>query len=370
MDIGFEARDPVLAAKIVNTLASAYIDQNLEIKLKAVQDAVSWLHKRIEEERGKVERAEQALLRYKERHGIITDFSSDTEQVTAQKLAQLNQQVVDAESRRVEAETRYKQALDLKGSPDMLDSIPEVLQNELIRELKTMEVNLYKRMSEFSRKYGEKHPKMVAIESELVTVRKRKATEISRVINSLKNEYRVAEARERSLKAALAKQKAESLDLNQKAIQYSVLKREADSARDMYDLLVKRFKETTLTEDMRTGNIRVMDPAEVPRTPVKPRKRLNLLLALIVGLVAGTGLAFFFEYLDNTIKIPDDVRQYLNIPYLGPAPVFASKNGKGAGDDRTWRSWSCSTRPSPRPASPTGASAPICCFPLPTASPR
>lgn len=330
VDIGFEAKDPVLASKIVNTLAAAYIDQNLEIKLRAVQDAVSWLHQRIEEERKKVEKAEQALLRYKEQYGIITDFSSDTEQVTAQKLAQLNQQVVEVESRRVEAQTRYNQALALKGSPDMVDSIPEVLNNELIRELKTMEVNLYKRMSELSKKYGRKHPKIIAIESELNTLRKRKQTEISRVINSLQNQYRVAQARESSLKAALSKQKTESLDLNQKAIQYSVLKREADSARDMYDLLVKRFKETTLTEDMRTGNIRVMDPAEVPKSPVKPRKRFNLLLAIIVGLVAGTGLAFFFEYLDNTIKVPDDVKQYLNIPYLGPTPLFES-NGVGAG---------------------------------------
>ena len=110
VDVSFEAKDSVLSAKIVNTLAAAYIDQNLETKLKAVQDAVKWLQIRIEEERKKVEKAEQALLKYKEQHDIVTDFSSDVEKVTAQKLAQLNTQVVEAESRRVEAETRYQQA--------------------------------------------------------------------------------------------------------------------------------------------------------------------------------------------------------------------------------------------------------------------
>lgn len=334
VDISFEAKDPALAATIANTLARAYIDQNLEIRLRAIQDAVSWLHSRIEEEREKVERAEQALLRYKEDHGIITDFSSDVEEVTAQKLAQLNTQVVEAESKRVEAETRYAQAMAMVSTPDMLDSIPEVLNNELIRQIKSMEVDLYKRMSELSKKYGQKHPRMTAIDSELKTLDKRKAQEVNRVINSLKNEYEVALAKENTFKAALAAQKSESLELNKKAIQYGVLRREAESAKHMYDLLIKRFKETSLTEDMRTGNIRIVDTAEVPNHPVRPKKRLNLLLALIMGLVTGMGLAFFFEYLDNTIKLPEDVKQHLKIPYLGPVPLFASERA-GNPDDGT-----------------------------------
>ncbi|MFH1351241.1 MAG: polysaccharide biosynthesis tyrosine autokinase [Pseudomonadota bacterium] len=323
VDVNFQAKDPVLVAKIVNTLARTYIDQNLETKLSAVQDAVRWLHSRVEEERKRVEKAEQALLRYKEAHSIITGFSDELEKVTAQKLAELNKQVVDAESRRVEAETRYQQAMALTGTPDMLDSISEVLNNQLIREIKGMEVELYKRMSELSKKYGQNHPQMIAIESELKTLQKRKAQEVNRVISSLKNEYRVALARENSVKAALAKQKVEALELNQKAIEYGVLRREAEGAKQMYELLIKRFKEASVTEDMRTGNIRIVDRAEVPKKPVKPRKQLNILLAIIVGLVTGIGLAFFFEYLDNTIKVPEDVKQYLKIPYLGPVPAIA-----------------------------------------------
>jgi len=326
VDVRFEGKDSVLAATIVNTLADVYISQNLETKLRAVQDAVKWLHNRIQEERKKVEKAEQALLRYKEKHSIITDFSSDVENITAQKLAHLNTQVVEAESNRVEAETRYKQAMVLTGTPDMLDSIPEVLNNELIRQIKSMEIELFKRMSELSKKYGQKHPRMVAIESELNTIQKRRIQEVSRVINSLKNEYKVALAKENSLKAALAKQKKESLELNQKAIQYGVLRRESESARYMYELLIKRFKETSLTEDMKTGNIRIVDRAEAPEYPIKPKKKLNILLAIIVSLLTGTGLAFFFEYLDNTIKLPEEVEKHLNIPFLGSTPLFSTKN--------------------------------------------
>ena len=331
VDIKYQAKDPVIAAKIVNTISEAYIDQNLETKLAAIQNAVKWLHSRIEEERKKVETAEQALLRYKERHGIITDFSSDTENITAQKLAQLNQHVVEAESLRVEAETRYKQAKALEGNPDMLDSIPQVLNNELIRQIKTMEVELFKRMSEFSKKYGSNHPQMVAIQSELKTLQTRKAQEINRVINSLNNEYRVAIAKENSLKNALYGQKKESLSLNQKAIEYTVLQREAQSAKEMYDLLIKRFKETSLTEDMKTGNVRIVDKAEVPKDPVKPRKGLNIIIGLIVGLGAGLGTAFFLEYLDNTIKLPEDIKRHLDIPFLGIIPLY-STNGNIAQD--------------------------------------
>jgi succinoglycan biosynthesis transport protein ExoP len=333
VDVSFQAKDPVLAAKIVNTLANAYINQNLETKLRAVQDAVRWLHNRIEDERERVGKAEYSLLRYKEKHGIVTDFSSDVEKITAQKLAEMNTQLVEVESKRVEAETRYKQAVALVDTPDMLDSIPEVLNNDLIREIKSMEVGLYKQMSELSKKYGQKHPRMLAIESELKTLQKRRTQEVNRVINSLRNEYRVALAKEDTLKAALAKQKKESLELNKKAIEYSVLQREAESARHMYELLIKRFRETSLTEDMRTGNIRIVDRAEVPGYPAKPRKTLNILLAIIVGLVAGTGLAFAFDYLDNTIKIPEDVKQYLKIPYLGASPLFSAKTKGNAGQD-------------------------------------
>jgi len=231
VDVSAEASDPNLAARMSNELIRVYIDQNLATKLNAAKDAVQWLSEQIGEERKKVEVAEDALLRYKEKHGIITDFSSDAEMITAQKLAQLNQQVVEAEAQRVEAETRYQQALAVKGSPDLIDSIPEVLSNELVREIKKMEVILFSRMSELSKKYGRKHPQMVAIDSELKDLQKRMKKEVGRVINSLRNNYKIAMAREASLKKALARQKRESLEMNQKAVRYGVLRRQAEHVR-------------------------------------------------------------------------------------------------------------------------------------------
>jgi len=326
VDVSVEAKDPALSAKMANELVQSYINQNLETKLSAAKDAVQWLAERIDVERQKVEEAENALLRYKEKQGIITDFSSDTEKITAEKLAKLNADVVTMETKRVEAETRYQQAAALENSPDMLDSIPEVLANDLVKGIKKMEVELYNRMSELSKKYGRNHPQMVAIDSELAELQKRKRTEVLRVVNSLRNEYKLALAREQSLKQALEQQKKESLEMNQKAVQYGVLQRQAESARNMYEVLAKRFKETTLAEEMKTGNIRMIDPAETPLHPVKPKKKLNLLLAIVVGLAMGVGLAFFLEYLDNTIKLPDQIKRLLEVAYLGPVPSFDSEN--------------------------------------------
>ncbi|MFA7166666.1 MAG: polysaccharide biosynthesis tyrosine autokinase [Desulfoplanes sp.] len=320
--IRFEARDPRMAANIVNALAQAYIDQGMEAKLEASQNAVKWLDDRVQEERGKVEAAELKLQRYKEKNSIITDFSNDSENITAQKLAELNSQVVEAETRRVEAQTRYEQTLRLINQPSMLDSIPEILNNSLVQRIKTDEVDLSKHFSELSKKYGPRHPQIVALKAEMRTLDLQRKAEIKKVVNSLKNEYEVSQAREDSVKRALVKIKKEALGLNKKAIEYGVLSREAESSRQMYDLLIKRFKETALTEDIKTGNVRIVDRAEVPQGPIKPKKQLNLLLALIVGLTLGVGLAFFLEFMDNTLKTPDDIKRFLKIPYLAPIPYY------------------------------------------------
>lgn len=333
VDITFAAKDPKLAAQIVNAIAQAYIDHNLETRVQAIRSAMSWLNNRIEDERKKVERTEQALLKYKELHGIITDFSSDVETITAQKLAQLNAQVVEAESKRVESETKYKQALVLNSNPMVSDSIPDVLANSHIQDIKKSEVEIYKTISELGKKYGSNHPKMQAAQSELAILQTRKKAEVQRVIQSIKNEFEVAQAREKSLKTSLTHQKQEVLDLNQKAIEYGVLRRECESAKAMYEVLIKRFKETSITEDINTSNIRIIDRAEVPTPaiPTKPKTGRDLLLALILGALLASSLAFFLEYLDNTVKTPEDITNYLELPYLGLVPsIKFDTSAKGA----------------------------------------
>jgi capsular exopolysaccharide synthesis family protein len=327
VNISFESPDPKLSANVANALAKAYMQHNLDMKLSAVRDATEWLNQRVQEERGKVEEAERRLQEYKETHGIVTGFSTESEQMTAQKLSEVGRQVVEAEAKRVEAETRYKQTRQMLRQGVPLDSIPVILNNELIQEVKQSEIELSKRLAELSGRYGPNHPRIKAIKSELRTLNQKKKAEINKVINSLENEYEVALAREKSLKNSLAQLKEEAQNLNEKAIEYGVLKRQAESARQMYDLLIKRFKETSMSEEIKTGNIRIMDQAEVPKNPVKPNAKRNMLLSLVLGLMLGVGGTFFLEYLDNTVKSPEDVKNYLAVPYLAPVPVISDDTG-------------------------------------------
>ncbi len=164
---------------------------------------------------------------------------------------------------------------------------------------------------------------MVALNQEIENLKKKKLQEIKNIVDSMKSKYENSLNQERSFQAALGRSQSETIDRDKIAIQYQVLQQEADSNRGLYDMLLKRLKETNVSEENRTVNIHVVDPAEIPKRPAKPRLKLNLLLASLVGLLGGVVVAFFLEYLDNTVKTPDDLKQYFNIPYLGPVPSFA-----------------------------------------------
>ncbi|NCD34883.1 MAG: polysaccharide biosynthesis tyrosine autokinase [Spartobacteria bacterium] len=330
VNVRFKAKDPALAARVANAVAQVYIELGLETKLLAVQDAVSWLAKRIQEERIKVEEAQMRFQKYKEENSIITNFSSDTEQVTQQKLAELNSKVIEAEAARVEAETRFNQTRGITS--DSLDSVAEILASPVIQSIKASEMTVQNSLAELSKKYGSNHPQIIAIKAELTELRKRRAAEAQKIVQSLKNNYELALAKERSLKDALRSQEQGALSLSKKSIQYGVLQREAESAKEVYDLLVRRFKETTMTEDMKTVNVRVVDKAEVPSNPVQPKKSMNMLLALVLGITAGAGLAFFAEYLDNSLKTPDDVARFLKMPYLGMIPAVEGIESNSRGE--------------------------------------
>jgi capsular exopolysaccharide synthesis family protein len=174
-----------------------------------------------------------------------------------------------------------------------MESRPEVVNNKFIQELRTEEIRLTSKLSELSQKYGPKHPQMIQIGSELATLRDKMKREIKRLVGALQLE---------------------------ESPQYLLLKREADANRQLYDVLLKRQKETALTENLPRNNIQVVDPAQPPAVPIKPKKGMNLLLAVIIGLTMGAGLAFFFEYLDNTIKSPEDIERLIAAPLLGIVP--------------------------------------------------
>jgi capsular exopolysaccharide synthesis family protein len=171
---------------------------------------------------------------------------------------------------------------------------------------------------------------MQRVSAALEVSQSRLTGEIGKVVQAVRSEYQAALAQENSLTTALNQQKNEAMSMNRKAIDYTVLSRDVESSRQLYDNLMQRAKETGVAGELRTSNIRVVDQAEVPRSPVAPQKRRNLLTGLMGGLLLAAACVFFLDYLDSRIRTPDEIKMHLRLPSLGLLPRLSHKalNGK------------------------------------------
>ncbi|MCP4976294.1 MAG: hypothetical protein GY931_09055, partial [Maribacter sp.] len=315
VNISFTGVNPVEIKKIVNRHASEYINTNLEVRFAASNDAVGWLQKQILTKKKLVEKAENALQVYKEKKKIVS--LEDRQNIIVQKLEDLNSKLTDARAEKMKFETLYNLTEKYAGKQGMLETIPGIMKNPLISEFKNEHVGLLTEIKKLSKKYGKNHPAMIRAVTKAEELKIKIDEEVAKLAKNIEAEYKVALSQEESLSKALEEQKVVALQLNRDAISYGTLKRESEGERAMYEILLKRLKETDITGELQSSNIRIVDPAETPREPIKPRKKLNILFGAIIGLGMGICLVFFLEYLDNTIKRPEDVEQYLGIPLLG-----------------------------------------------------
>jgi capsular polysaccharide biosynthesis protein len=186
------------------------------------------------------------------------------------------------------------------------------------------------RLAELERDYSQltatvkpDYPKAVALEKQIDTLQASLDRQKKALAQNIVDEYRSALDNEKYLAQALEQQKKEVNDIAEKSIQYNILKREVDTSKQLYDGLLQRLKEAQVSAGLKASNIRIVDAAEVPKGPVKPRVLLNLALGVVLGLGLGVGLAFFQEYLDDTLKTPDEVEQLVRLPALGVIPLFS-----------------------------------------------
>ena len=173
--------------------------------------------------------------------------------------------------------------------------------------------------------YKPDYPEMKRLKNQMETIQKRLDAEIHQIIAGIKMEYDSSLRKESLLRKAFEEQKAKAMEMKQKAIQYNILKREADTNKELYKGLLQRMKEAGVSAAITASNIQVLDQAEPPARPHRPNKQLNLLLAAVIGLFLGVGMAFFFEYLDNTVKTPDDVEEMVGLPSFGMVPEISQE---------------------------------------------
>ncbi len=314
--IHFDSNFPELSPRVSNALAAAYIQQSLEARFIATQQAKEWLTGQLGDLKAKVERADEALQSFGSRHDIIS--LEEKENVTMRRLTELNEALTKAESERMAKEALYKQTKELD-----FDALPSILENKLIMDLKQAYIQLEAQYMKFSETFKPEYPEMMRLKQQMQTIQKRLDAEINKIITGIKNDYESNLRKESLLRQAFEKQKTRVQEMQEKSIQYNILKREADTNKELYKGLLQRMKEAGVSAGIMASNIQVVDQAELPTKPYKPNKRLNLLLAAVVGLFLGVGLAFFFEYLDNTVKTPEDVEQLIRLPSFGMVPQIS-----------------------------------------------
>ena len=327
VDLKFRSPDAALSSRVVNALAKNYIDQTLEYKFSASKEANDWLDDQLAQQRKEVEEAEAKLQAYRERNDAIS--LEDRQNIVVQKLTDLNSAVTKAKTERIQKQAMYKQLAAIENNPAALDTFPAILSNSYIQQQKGELAQLQQQLAQLSEKFGDKHPEIVKTRSAIQNAQLKLQVEISKVVQAVRTEYQAAQAQEYSLSAALGQQKGEALAMNRKGIEYSVLERDVQSSKQLYENLMQRAKETSVSSELKSSNIRVIDRAERPREAVSPRKALNMLLGLLSGTVLALGLTFFFEYLDSRLKTPDEVKVHLGLPALGMVPALDPKAWKG-----------------------------------------
>jgi succinoglycan biosynthesis transport protein ExoP len=323
VDIKVRDAEPQLAADVANGVAKAYARFNLESKLGSTREAMLWLSEQMNELKAKVQDSEVALQKYRERSGIVG--IEQQRNITATKMIEINKAFMDAQAQRLSAEARLREINSLAKGGASGGVMMAGTESTILPKLRSDAADLDRKLSEALRVYREKHPEVVKIRSALEQVNERIRLEVGNSLKAAESEYKVAKSREDALAGRIDLVKREALDLNEKEIQYSALQRETQSSQQLYEVVLKRVKETGLSGGLETNNIRIVEEAQVPRSPVRPRVPLNIALGLVVGLMLGAGLAFFVEYFDNTIKTPDEAERYLGLPTLGVIPMFEAR---------------------------------------------
>lgn len=334
LSIRFRCSDPDLAALIANTYAEAYIELGLETRLATVQKAASWLTERLDGLREKVEASEKRLQAYRETNGLLK-LAEGSVDMSERELSDATDRMVSARARRDELQSLYQKLRQVRGLGGAeLAAHPEIATNPIIQTLKSEEVAAERVVAELAKRYGERHPKMIAAREDLVTVRKSLNSELTNVVDGIRNQLEVARGQVATLERDLRGLKSNVQEVDRKEFTLRTLERDLETDRQLYELFLTRFKETDLGVDLESTNARVLDPARVPSVPVEPRTRRIITLYAVFAMVLGTVLALLSEMLDNTLKTGEDVEETLSLPVLGSLPLVRLRHRRGSTPER------------------------------------
>jgi succinoglycan biosynthesis transport protein ExoP len=319
IEVTFESNDPNVAAQVVNTLTSAYIDANLEARWQAAQKASDWLSQQLLGMKAKLEKSEDELQKYGRGNGLLflETEKGTSENIVVQRLRELQQELTKAQADRYAKESLYR-LLEERNYAEL----PGVFDNKLIQELTARLADLQREQSRLSANFNPNYPRVKELQSQIDESKAMLETERTRAAGGIANDYKAAVSHEEMLQKAFTEQERQANDIAGKSVQYNILKREADTNKQLYVGLLEKLKETGVSSSLKATNIRVVDPAYPPKKFARPRILLDLSITLIVGMCLGIAAAFLQEHLDNTLKSSEDIERFLQIPSLGAVPAM------------------------------------------------
>jgi len=320
VDITFDSLDPRFAALATNALMEEYVEQNLQSKLSASENMLEWLGKELANQQTKVEESERALAEYRDKQNAMS--LDDKQNIVVSRLNALNDALTRAKMARVQKETQYTQIKPLlvSGTSASPDSLPITIQSAQLQTLKGRMTELQQKKVQLSGRYGEKHPAILEVNAQITDTQRQLDLETQKALQSVKNDYDSALLEERTFAQNLEAAKADAQDLSKKSVGYNVMEREARSNRTIYESLLQREKELRVSSNSRSNNVRIVDSAEVPKSPLAPAGRRTWLMSFAIGLALAVGVAFGLDYMNDTIKTPEDVTRRLKLPFLGLVP--------------------------------------------------
>src|SRR5579885_3534643 len=307
LEVSYESTDPVYAAKILNAHIENFKQQNIQSRYESTLEATRFLTNQLNELKQTVKQSEDARINYERQNQIWS--VDDKSNITTQRLAELDKQLTDAQG-----ETLKKQALYEYAKAGDIEAVPEVRSNAVLQDLQKRRSDLAVQYTEAVSQYGPNFPKVQRLQAQIKETDEQIAKENKGIVLGLESDYREAKQKEELIRQALDQQKAETNNMAEKLVQYNILKRESEADKALYEGLLTKLKEAGISEGLKSSNVRVVDPAMIPSYPARPAKARNIALAFLVGLVGGIGLALLREYLDNTVKTPDDVEMLARLP--------------------------------------------------------
>jgi succinoglycan biosynthesis transport protein ExoP len=339
MSVRFRDADPQTAQNVVNKLMGDYQENNYKARFNSTMQVSDWLGQQLVDLQMKVETSQEKLVRYQKAHEILG--IDEKQNITTAKLDELNKALTLAESERMDKEAFYR--LMESGDPDAIASSAGDLEDsagggqtasQLLEALRTKQADLRIQVADLNTQFGPSYPKLVQLNNQLAEIDVQLKAEMKKIASKVKGQYTTALGREELLGQALEKQKQAANKLNESAIEYSLLKRDLETNRQLYEGLLEKLKEAGISAGLKSNNFQILNSARAPTAPVEPNVPRNLGFAFVLGLTSGVGLAFLLEGLDNTVRTTEQAQAISGLPPLGMIPLGSKTARAGSSSKR------------------------------------